>query len=162
MMCDPWNTRNNPYPHVCLCVCVRVCVCVSLPSRICQSTRYTLHEISHGHKYTAFTAHTCAHVCVCVCVCVCVRLRDAPREAQVALLESINSRGDLFLIHTEVSGQYTIRLAIGSATTQVRKSTHTHTHTHTHAALPDDAMQSIFGTLVCTGIQVLWIASCAL
>ena len=37
------------------------------------------------------------------------RLKGVSRQANVALLDAINSSGDVFLIHTELAGQYTIR-----------------------------------------------------
>lgn len=55
--------------------------------------------------------HCCARAC---------RLRDAPRAVNQALLERINATGRVFLIHTELSGQYTLRLAVGGAATQAR------------------------------------------
>ncbi|GLC46726.1 hypothetical protein PLESTB_001356800 [Pleodorina starrii] len=36
-----------------------------------------------------------------------------------ALLEAVNGGGRLFLIHTELGGRVTLRLAVGSATTQM-------------------------------------------
>ncbi|KAG2444680.1 hypothetical protein HXX76_001424 [Chlamydomonas incerta] len=50
---------------------------------------------------------------------VCFRLRDVPREVNAALLAQLNAGGRLFLIHTELSGAYTLRLAVGAATTQL-------------------------------------------
>ncbi|GLC76482.1 hypothetical protein PLESTF_001786000 [Pleodorina starrii] len=50
---------------------------------------------------------------------VCFRLRCVPREANEALLEAVNGGGRLFLIHTELGGRFTLRLAVGSATTQL-------------------------------------------
>ncbi|EFJ40155.1 hypothetical protein VOLCADRAFT_108307 [Volvox carteri f. nagariensis] len=50
---------------------------------------------------------------------VCFRLRDVPREVNEALLDEINSSGRMFLIHTELGGRFTLRLAVGSATTQL-------------------------------------------
>ena len=40
---------------------------------------------------------------------VCFRLSGASREANIALLDAINRKGDMFLIHTELDGRYTIR-----------------------------------------------------
>lgn len=48
------------------------------------------------------------------------RLRGGPRATQEAFLSAINTPGDIFLIHTELSGLYTIRLAVGSTGTQLR------------------------------------------
>ncbi len=53
------------------------------------------------------------------CACAARRLRDAPREQQVRFLDEINAGGDLFLVHTEVAGRYTLRLAVGSSSTQL-------------------------------------------
>lgn len=48
------------------------------------------------------------------------RLRGAGREANEALLSHINASGRTFLIHTELGGEYTLRLAVGSSGTQLR------------------------------------------
>lgn len=37
------------------------------------------------------------------------RLRDVDKKVNVALLEIINGSGDMFLIHTELAGDYTLR-----------------------------------------------------
>ncbi|PNW88416.1 hypothetical protein CHLRE_01g028423v5 [Chlamydomonas reinhardtii] len=54
---------------------------------------------------------------------VCFRLRDVPREVNAALLAQLNAGGRLFLIHTELAGAYTLRLAVGSASTQLQHVT---------------------------------------
>ena len=48
------------------------------------------------------------------------RLKGVPREANVALLDRIHASGELALTQTELEGQFTIRLAVGSASTQLR------------------------------------------
>ena len=48
------------------------------------------------------------------------RLKDVPREVNVALLDAINKSGEMALIHTELAGQYTLRFAVGSSSTQLR------------------------------------------
>lgn len=48
------------------------------------------------------------------------RLRDVPCETNIALLDAVNAGGELFLIHTELAGVYTLRLAIGSRDTQLK------------------------------------------
>ncbi|KXZ45278.1 hypothetical protein GPECTOR_56g374 [Gonium pectorale] len=50
---------------------------------------------------------------------VCFRLRDVPRQVNAALLEAVNASGRLLIIHTELGGAYTLRLAVGSASTQL-------------------------------------------
>ncbi|KAG2449038.1 hypothetical protein HYH02_005790 [Chlamydomonas schloesseri] len=50
---------------------------------------------------------------------VCFRLRGVPREVNAALLAALNASGRLFLIHTELGGAYTLRLAVGAATSQL-------------------------------------------
>ena len=50
---------------------------------------------------------------------VCFRLRAAD-EANTALLDALNASGQLYLTHTRVRGQYTLRLAIGSPLTERR------------------------------------------
>ncbi|KAG1660227.1 hypothetical protein FOA52_005097 [Chlamydomonas sp. UWO 241] len=50
---------------------------------------------------------------------VCFRLKDTPPATNRALLEAINAGGDMFLIHTELGGRHTIRMAIGSTGTQL-------------------------------------------
>lgn len=47
------------------------------------------------------------------------RLRAVPRYVNEALLEAINAGGCLYLIHTELGGAFTLRLAVGSATSQL-------------------------------------------
>lgn len=47
-----------------------------------------------------------------------------PNEVNKALLDALNARGDMFLIHTELNGKYTIRLAVGSTGTQLRHVQH--------------------------------------
>ena len=47
---------------------------------------------------------------------VCFR-RDAPDEANEALLERVNRTGEVFLSHTKLEGRYVLRLAIGNART---------------------------------------------
>jgi aromatic-L-amino-acid decarboxylase len=48
-----------------------------------------------------------------------VRLRGVPREVNAALLEALNASGRTLLVHTELAGQFTLRLAIGGASTQL-------------------------------------------
>ncbi len=43
-----------------------------------------------------------------------------PNETNKLLLDALNARGDMFLIHTELSGKFTLRLAVGSSGTQLR------------------------------------------
>jgi aromatic-L-amino-acid/L-tryptophan decarboxylase len=47
---------------------------------------------------------------------VCFR-RDASDEENAALLQRVNSTGEIFLSHTELGGRYVLRLAIGNAHT---------------------------------------------
>lgn len=47
-------------------------------------------------------------------------MANVPDQLNKRLLEALNARGDMFLIHTELSGKFTIRLAIGSSGTQLR------------------------------------------
>jgi aromatic-L-amino-acid decarboxylase len=54
---------------------------------------------------------------------VCFRLNDGRPEDQLNLLnrqlnENINASGRIFLTHTELRGRYTLRLVVGSRTTQ--------------------------------------------
>jgi hypothetical protein len=41
------------------------------------------------------------------------------REVNAAILEAINASGEAFLIHTELGGEFTMRLAIGATNQQV-------------------------------------------
>jgi aromatic-L-amino-acid decarboxylase len=47
---------------------------------------------------------------------VCFR-RDGSDEDNKALLERVNATGEIFISHTQLSGRYTLRLAVGSART---------------------------------------------
>lgn len=47
-------------------------------------------------------------------------LQGVAREVNAAVLEGINASGRAFLIHTELGGQFTMRMAIGAAHTQQR------------------------------------------
>jgi aromatic-L-amino-acid decarboxylase len=47
---------------------------------------------------------------------VCFR-RDASDEENEAIVERVNSSGELFLSHTRLGGRYVIRLAIGNERT---------------------------------------------
>ena len=38
-----------------------------------------------------------------------IRLRGPSREANIALLEAVNRKGEMFLIHTELEGRHTLR-----------------------------------------------------
>uniref|UniRef100_A0A7S0RGG5 Aromatic-L-amino-acid decarboxylase n=1 Tax=Chlamydomonas leiostraca TaxID=1034604 RepID=A0A7S0RGG5_9CHLO len=49
---------------------------------------------------------------------VCFRLAGAPRAANEALLAAINASREQFLVHTELGGVYTLRLAVGSVWVQ--------------------------------------------
>ncbi|MEW5296779.1 MAG: hypothetical protein WDW38_007580 [Sanguina aurantia] len=51
---------------------------------------------------------------------VCFRLTGATNKVNASLLDAINKDGSMFLIATELSSQHTIRLAIGSTSTQLR------------------------------------------
>ncbi|KAL6764535.1 aromatic-aminoacid decarboxylase [Haematococcus lacustris] len=83
---------------------------------------YVRHHIALADQFAArVAADPRLELAVPACFgLVCFGLKGASREQQVALLDAINARGDLFLIHTELSGQYTLRLAIGSTSTQAR------------------------------------------
>lgn len=48
------------------------------------------------------------------------RLRGVPRAANEALLAAVNRSREVFLVHTELGGSYTIRLALGAVMVQVR------------------------------------------
>lgn len=48
------------------------------------------------------------------------RLTGASNKVNASLLDAINKDGSMFLIATELSSQHTIRLAIGSTSTQLR------------------------------------------
>ncbi|KAG2493805.1 hypothetical protein HYH03_008024 [Edaphochlamys debaryana] len=50
---------------------------------------------------------------------VCFRLRGASRQQSEALLAELNASGARFLIHTELGGRHTLRLAVGAAGTQL-------------------------------------------
>lgn len=52
--------------------------------------------------------------------CKSVCLQGVAREVNAAVLEGINASGRAFLIHTELGGQFTMRMAIGAAHTQQR------------------------------------------
>lgn len=45
---------------------------------------------------------------------------DATNEATAELLERINKSGRAFLVHTELSGRFVARMAIGGSLTQER------------------------------------------
>ncbi|KAK9814151.1 hypothetical protein WJX72_001299 [[Myrmecia] bisecta] len=45
---------------------------------------------------------------------VSFRLKGATREKNMELLERLNASGKLFMVHTELAGQYTLRFALGS------------------------------------------------
>jgi aromatic-L-amino-acid decarboxylase len=51
---------------------------------------------------------------------VCFRLRDGGDAANQALLERLNASGKLYLTHTVLDGQYTLRLSIGGTLTEER------------------------------------------
>eukprot|EP00877_Chromochloris_zofingiensis_P002321 jgi/Chrzof1/1208/Cz01g44220.t1 len=51
---------------------------------------------------------------------VCFRLKGVDNAVNKALLEAVNESGDIFMIHTELAGQYTLRFAIGQSNTQMR------------------------------------------
>ncbi len=51
---------------------------------------------------------------------VCFRLRDGGDAANQALLERLNASGKLYLTHTVLDGQYTLRLSIGGTLTEAR------------------------------------------
>ena len=46
--------------------------------------------------------------------------QDASNLDNLALLESINSSGGAFMVHTELAGRVAIRFAVGGTWTQVR------------------------------------------
>ena len=50
------------------------------------------------------------------------RAQGGSHEENVALLESVNQTGRAFLSHTDLNGQYTLRLAVSGAQTQVSPS----------------------------------------
>jgi aromatic-L-amino-acid decarboxylase len=50
---------------------------------------------------------------------VCFRMRG-PDELNAALLERLNASGEVFLSHTRLNGQLTLRLAIGNLHTTER------------------------------------------
>ena len=47
------------------------------------------------------------------------RLRSVPNSVNLALLSALNTRGDMFFIHTELGGRTAIRMAIGNPGTQL-------------------------------------------
>ena len=47
-------------------------------------------------------------------------LQNASNEDNAALLEAVNASGKAFLVHTDLGGRYTLRMAIGACHTQVR------------------------------------------
>lgn len=49
-----------------------------------------------------------------------MQLRGVGREAHEVLLSHINATGRAFLIHTELGGEYTLRLAVGGSHVQLR------------------------------------------
>jgi aromatic-L-amino-acid decarboxylase len=51
---------------------------------------------------------------------VCFRLRDTSDAANLALMERLNSSGQMFLTHTKVGGRVALRLAIGGTFTERR------------------------------------------
>ncbi len=51
---------------------------------------------------------------------VCFRLREGGDDANRALLERLNASGKLYLTHTVLDGQYTLRLSIGGTLTEER------------------------------------------
>jgi hypothetical protein len=48
-----------------------------------------------------------------------VALQGVAREVNAAVLEAINASGEAFLIHTELGGEFTMRLAVGATNQQV-------------------------------------------
>jgi hypothetical protein len=46
-------------------------------------------------------------------------LQDVAREVNAAVLEAINASGEAFMIHTELGGEFTMRLAVGATNQQV-------------------------------------------
>ncbi|KAK9915210.1 hypothetical protein WJX75_006221 [Coccomyxa subellipsoidea] len=51
---------------------------------------------------------------------ICFRVRGAGNEATQELLERVNKSGRAFLVHTELSGRFVARMAIGGSLTQER------------------------------------------
>lgn len=51
---------------------------------------------------------------------VCFRIKGVSRDVNAAVLEAVNASGKAFLIHTELGGQFTMRMAIGGTNTQRR------------------------------------------
>ena len=51
---------------------------------------------------------------------VCFRLKSGGDEANRALLERLNASGKLYLTHTVLGGQYTLRMSIGGTLTEER------------------------------------------
>ncbi len=47
-------------------------------------------------------------------------LQGVSREVNAAILEAVNASGAAFLIHTELGGEFTMRMAIGATHTQQR------------------------------------------
>ena len=47
-------------------------------------------------------------------------MQGGSNEENAALLEAVNASGKAFLVHTDLGGRYTLRMAIGSAQTQAR------------------------------------------
>ncbi len=54
---------------------------------------------------------------------VCFRLREGGDDANRALLERLNASGKLYLTHTVLDGQYTLRLCVGGTLTEERHVT---------------------------------------
>lgn len=48
------------------------------------------------------------------------RAQGVSRDVNAAVLEAVNASGKAFLIHTELGGQFTVRMAIGGTNTQRR------------------------------------------
>lgn len=51
---------------------------------------------------------------------VCFRLKGAENATNVKLLEAVNSSGQLFMVGSELSGRFMLRLAVGSPQVQLR------------------------------------------
>ena len=51
---------------------------------------------------------------------ILLTLQGGSNEENAALLEAVNASGKAFLVHTDLGGRYTLRMAVGSAQTQAR------------------------------------------